>query len=596
MRTPGRIMSGQRLTLRNGAVSIKTRKWPVVAAAQATGKLALTPKTFAMEAEAWSPYAFCDRNSFAEKKCSRPIFVVISGDGNAAHVLLFHEDGTIVDEPEEFTPGGKQMLEIPNSCCGFLSEWEQGYYELCTSAMTQQDSLEEPVPEETEKQETEKTTEETTEETAGAETEKQETEKTTAETIAAEGKRVAMLFGTGWYTGLVIKVGSDNGDRTIAFDDYEFKVIDAATLQNCLDSDGGPTLKAADPADLGIKNNEAGHLMVERCLSFGGCLVGSLVGATDETLGGEPIYQAFIVRAGAFEQAPKRARTARVKEESKSAQQDRLGYHTFRRGDLVQFKGLQADERDVLATVYGVVQQGKEGSTTGVNQEDKMLVLKCATTDVFFLGTWPKWQRVPCQGLSGVLDLDDSKNVQCISGEECEKLVNDFQASSELSHLSLSQARSRSHKEPPSLGPLRAEKRRRDRAEKKKQEAAAAKAAKEKEKARREREAATVVDAEAESEVDDDNDDAEVLPPKHTPPKSNRRNNGGGGGGGGGAGGKRTRTAGSGRECDDLSPGVQLHGSRRSPRQPPGPATPPESGPADAEASATRHAQGAAPA
>ena len=61
-------MSGQRLTLRIGAVSIKTRKWPVVAAAQATGKLALTPKTFSMEAEAWSPYAFCDRNSFAEKK------------------------------------------------------------------------------------------------------------------------------------------------------------------------------------------------------------------------------------------------------------------------------------------------------------------------------------------------------------------------------------------------------------------------------------------------------------------------------------------------------------------------------------------------
>ena len=44
----------------------------------------------------------------------------------------------------------------------------------------------------------------------------------TVETIAAEGKRIVIMFGTGWYTGLVVKV-YDNGNRIVAFDDGDIR-------------------------------------------------------------------------------------------------------------------------------------------------------------------------------------------------------------------------------------------------------------------------------------------------------------------------------------------------------------------------------------
>ena len=42
-------------------------------------------------------------------------------------VYLFKEDGTLLDEPGSFTPGGVQPLEGEN---GFLNEWQNEVY--CT--------------------------------------------------------------------------------------------------------------------------------------------------------------------------------------------------------------------------------------------------------------------------------------------------------------------------------------------------------------------------------------------------------------------------------------------------------------------------------
>ena len=42
-------------------------------------------------------------------------------------VYLFKEDGTLLDEPGSFTPGGVQPLEGEN---GFLNEWQNEMY--CT--------------------------------------------------------------------------------------------------------------------------------------------------------------------------------------------------------------------------------------------------------------------------------------------------------------------------------------------------------------------------------------------------------------------------------------------------------------------------------
>ena len=74
--------------------------------------------------------------------------------------------------------------------------------------------------------------------------------------------------------------------------------------------------------------------MASKLLRAGGTILGTFVGATDESLGGEPTYQGFIVLPSAFKK-PACARASRRAPGAPSAQ-DRGGIHTFRRGDAVE--------------------------------------------------------------------------------------------------------------------------------------------------------------------------------------------------------------------------------------------------------------------
>eukprot|EP00965_Chrysotila_dentata_P231411 6198349-Pleurochrysis_carterae.AAC.1 len=71
-----------------------------------------------------------------------------------------------------------------------------------------------------------------------------------------------------------------------------------------------------------------------------------------ENIAKETIFQAHHVHSSAFG-APSLRRRSRDAEASDVSQQDLLGFHIFRRGDLVEYTGLLENE-SYMAAVYGV--------------------------------------------------------------------------------------------------------------------------------------------------------------------------------------------------------------------------------------------------
>ena len=94
--------------------------------------------------------------------------------------------------------------------------------------------------------------------------------------------------------------------------------------------------------------------------------------------------------------------------------QDRQGLHTFARGNVVVYQQRKEGEPYFEAVIFGCCYQPADAE-----QARKVLVLYDQGAGVFFLGTWPAWQRksrlaaTPDQ----VFDCDDDDQVKCISAE-----------------------------------------------------------------------------------------------------------------------------------------------------------------------------------
>lgn len=125
------------------------------------------------------------------------------------------------------------------------------------------------------------------------------------------------------------------GVRLLVFDDGDIKEVEDAEIQEKLDAHPTPLIKSAIPAHGGVVEGMGGKLMASRVLREGQKVVGTFIGATGVTLGGETMYQAFIVRQSAF-QRPANRPPSRRSPGAPSAQ-ERFGIHTFRRGDAVEY-------------------------------------------------------------------------------------------------------------------------------------------------------------------------------------------------------------------------------------------------------------------
>ena len=229
-----------------------------------------------------------------------------------------------------------------------------------------------------------------------------------------------VYIGLKWHGGFVESIEAASGKRLIVFDDGDLRWVTNSDIQELLDFLPTPLFKPADAADGGVVNGRAGLLMAARLLRVGQNIIGTFVGATDVTIGGETMYQAFILRDGAFEQ-PARVRRAA----GAPSMQDRNGFHTFRRGDAVEYifgdEATPDEQCSAKATVFGVV----EGRTE--QGPEKALVLRCGTTQIFFLSRWPKWRRMAQSGAQDEFDLDDDAHASTLSAEDSMQMVSDFQ-------------------------------------------------------------------------------------------------------------------------------------------------------------------------
>eukprot|EP00965_Chrysotila_dentata_P003845 125634-Pleurochrysis_carterae.AAC.3 len=93
--------------------------------------------------------------------------------------------------------------------------------------------------------------------------------------------------------------------------------------------------------------------------------VGVLVGQTaDEVIAGEPVYEMHPVCSTAFGATGTRTRRASGAGQPPSMQ-DRLGCHTFCRGDIVTYTAKREGDIDYEAVVFGVLVTGKKDNEQG---------------------------------------------------------------------------------------------------------------------------------------------------------------------------------------------------------------------------------------
>ena len=238
-----------------------------------------------------------------------------------------------------------------------------------------------------------------------------------------------------WYGGKVVQQ-SDDGKRTIAYDDGDVREVPDAELEKLLAAQPAAQLKRANPADMGVIANVSGLLKAEDILLHNSRgksrVIGTFIGRTEEQLGGKsPIHQGFLLRPLLYPPQqpaarPRRSGGSRANNEAPTAaagksEQDRFGYRTFRRGDTVKWTAGKMDDVPSTATVYGVGCP-KADTSESKPQDHKVLALRCKKTGVFFVGGWPSWTRVTKEPGG---DPDDDEQVVTMSREESEAMVAD---------------------------------------------------------------------------------------------------------------------------------------------------------------------------
>ena len=259
---------------------------------------------------------------------------------------------------------------------------------------------------------------------------------TNLDSVAALGERVIVTMGIPpkWYGGKVVQQ-SDDGRRTIAYDDGDVREVLDTELEKLLAARPTALLKRANPADEGVIANVSGLLRAEDILLHNARgrskVIGTLLGKTEERLGNSPIYHGFLLRPLLYPPQlptprPRRSSGSRANNEAPTAaagksEQDRFGYRTFRRGDNVKWTAGKMDDVPSTATVYGV--GCPEADTSESKPQDhKVLALRCQKTGVFFVGGWPSWTRVTKEPGG---DPDDDEQVVTMSREESEAMVAD---------------------------------------------------------------------------------------------------------------------------------------------------------------------------
>ena len=343
--------------------------------------------------------AMLDRNCVSEPW--RKIFAVCGAEDE---VYIFNgETGAAVDEPEAGVPAGITPLKGEEGT--FLSDWEFGYYK---GAFIPDWQLQEVVAE------TEPAPE-------AAQVDQADRVEFVCDERCVQGARIAIAFDNLWEGCIVDEVLHDPPALLLAFDDGDLAVRTGEQIKQDIEHE---CLKFLSPETNGIvKSTEGVPAAIRAARAVCGRqslrAVGVLVGASEYCIAGDNIFQSFFVDADAFKDD-----TGSTRRGGAPSAQDRYGFRSFRRGDVVAYLHV-SDGEECKAHVFGVTWPEADAGR-------KYLLLQEAATSLFFVATFSDWRRV--HNIEGA-ELDNNDTAVSITSAEKQKMVNDWEASDKLAHL-----------------------------------------------------------------------------------------------------------------------------------------------------------------
>ena len=379
------------IELRCGPAVVNVDDWDVVAE---TSK-GITRDTFLEQVEPGQAVALLDRNCVTEPW--RNIFAVLGARGE---VYIFDgKTGAPIDEPEAGVPKGITPLQGEEGT--FLNDWKFGYYSVALEvvAETGPPPVQEPAAE------------------------AEDVVNYVIDERCVKGARMAIAFDNVWEGCIVDEVIADPLALLLAFDDGDLAVRTSEQIEQDIKHE---CLKFLSAETKGIvKSNEGVPAAVRaaRGLKLGRSAeprtVGVLVGATKYCIAGDNIYQSFFVDSDAFKD-----NTGITRRGDAPSAQDRWGFRTFRRGDVVAYQHV-SDGEECNAHVFGVTWPEADAGR-------KYLVLQEAATGLFFASSYNDWRRV--HKIQGA-EPDDNDTAVCTTSAAAEKMVDDWESSEKLAHL-----------------------------------------------------------------------------------------------------------------------------------------------------------------
>ena len=173
-----------------------------------------------------------------------------------------------------------------------------------------------------------------------------------------------------------------------------------------------------------------------------------------------PIYQSHIIRSDTFSTPPPE-RASRSKAPIEKSLQDKEGWHTFERGDKVEYtcgEGVAAlrEGESAFAYVYGIAIHDREAGSQG----RKFLILYEEGTEIFFVSYCSRWRRVQSSTNPGPakFDIDNSQYVESMEADACVRM-NDAWPEAVVTFSAMAahtQVKNQADKPPPKLVAQRA--------------------------------------------------------------------------------------------------------------------------------------------
>ena len=383
--------------------------WEELAARQQRGDVGkITKETL----EDGDTLAMEDRNCFAGE-FNRRVFVHVASE---EYVLVFDEDGAVIDEPSEFVEGGWQLLRGGH---GFLDDWssdeDEGYYRLGVLPADAMPAREEAAP--------------APEEDAPAPA----PAALPASKVMEVGTRIAESFmradddTVGKRDGGLV-VAAKEGECLIAFDDGELTVHVLDQVKWLLMEGKLQQLGSAEQRGLVADEWQADRALDTSALKVGTeyAPVGVLLGVESLTLCKQTIYSAHHLSKGQLEAALREGATVQRPTRGGGGAGDdkRGGLATFRRGDYVVYTGATcADERPAEEIVFGVM------SFFHRKQQYRYLITFDETLEEFSIGSWTAWRRLPADGVDPTTFQREESEVKVCSDETKTCMLALWQAS-----------------------------------------------------------------------------------------------------------------------------------------------------------------------